>query len=429
MKKLLLISLFAFSLNFAAFADDTAHLDSLIAAGNTTLPTGHNYNISSTGLHLLHNLIVPAGDTMTYTSSTGHAINMATAGKKFICLGLLRGTSDLTNPSGNTAVYITADYDTVETSIIRKFTGYGILIGSCNHHEILSNIISDIGYIPIFYQTTGANYNGGNIEYNVVDNSMYASTALTEAGIMTQSVDTAHRVIGEVIQYNTIRMPVSPSNAAVECCEMRKCIFSQFKNNTCIGGTMGPSIVSSAWCSVMVNFCQGQSIQGIEISGSVRCFVYTNRVSNQLNIGIRVDGSSTYGAYFNNLYANVITGCKNYAIEIDNYVNYTEITGGQITTGTNAINISQTTGVRLNNLTITSTTSGKHCILLTNTAGDVSMLGGQINGFSNVFHITSSIASVTDNVYMSNVTLQNTGLGYTTYFSGGGSVGTHIKVN
>ncbi|MGZ4000141.1 MAG: hypothetical protein ACXVIY_05915 [Mucilaginibacter sp.] len=429
MKKLLLISLLTFGLSLTAFADDTAHLDSLIAAGNTVLPTGHNYNISSPGLHLLHNLTVPAGDTITYTSSTNKAINMATAGKKFICLGLLRGTSATNNPSGNIGVYITADNDTVTLSNITRFTAYGILISSCEHHEILSNIVTNIGYIPIFYQTTGANFNGGKIHYNVVDNSMQAPSAPTEGAIMCQSVDTAHRVIGEIVEYNTIRMPINPTNLAAECCEMRKCDFSSFNYNTCIGGSIGISLGYCRWFSIMVNFCQGQSAEGIEIGDSMRTFAYTNRVNNQLALGIRVDGHTGAGSYFNNLFGNVITGCKNYAIEIDPFVNYTEITGGQISTGTSAINIYQSTGVRLNNITFTSTSTGHHCILLTQTAGDVSMLGGQVSGFSNVFMITSPSATVTDNVYMSNVTLQSTGLGYTTFFSGGGSVGTHIKVN
>lgn len=424
MKKLLFILLALITTRL--YADDTSAIQASITSGNYTMPANHAaYHISGQ-INLTHNLN-GNGDTIYYTINTGIALNMNTSGKKVTNLVLI-GASDTSNPSGSTGVYIGAASDTVMNCVIKKFRAYGILSGSFNTPEVYGNVISDIGYTGVFMSYSGSAITGGKIEYNTIDRSMLPASTVTEGGLMVRG-DTINFSKGWLVQYNTIIMPYSPTDITAECYEHRNAPFSSIYNNTCRGGSIGISVVGSDYTDVRVNFTNGQSLEGIEFANSSRGFIYTNRISNQKRYGILIDGVTAHPCDQNVINSNTISGCNSYAIQLYHSVTNTSIVGDKITSATASVYLQQASGLHMVNVSFTGNSSGQHCIILDNSTGDISMLGGQVTSYGNVYHFYANTAVTTDKVQSKGVTLVSTGTGYSTALSGGAAVGSNIKVN
>jgi len=421
LKKLFFI--FFMLMSSLAFADDTAALQALVTAKNTVLPAGHGtYSISSP-IYLYHSLNLN-GNTLSYTSSTGSAIQMTTDGMK-ISNGTIQGPNNTYLTTAPSGIVISGNRDSVVNMNITTFGNCGITGGSLgigNSPYIGHSHISNTGYIGCFLVSSTA-ITGGVVEFNVFDRSMISSSVVTEGALMIRGTSTASSS-GWSVHDNTMQMPSNPTDITSECYEHRYAPNSKIYRNTCIGGSIGISIVYSNYVTSQYNSLSGQNQEGLEYAQSNNSLIYRNKIFSQSQDGVLFDGG--VGSNTDTLTENNIFSCTRYGFH-----GYTGVSGivmirNSINTSSTAIYLQQSHGFTLNYNTITGNVGASNAIYFDTSIGDMTVYAGTILGFTNAVYVYSASATVTDSISVSYTHVVSTTHNLTTSLSGGATVGSHI---
>jgi parallel beta-helix repeat protein len=421
MKKIILFVLLCFANRL--YADDTAELQAMINAGNTTLPAHHApYTITS--LNLVNSLNAN-GNVINCTLTVGRGIVMNRPGVRFSNAEVV-GKDDSENPNGSSGVYINADNDTVTHVYIHKFTAYGIIGGWGNVPVMTYNRITNIGYVGLFYISDKRSIKGGTVAFDTIDRSMLSAQTMTQGALFIRG-DKEYASRGWKVHHNLLIMPFLPKNISPECFELRLAPNSQIHDNTCIGGSIGISVVVSDFVNTNHNKCSKQNLEGIEYADSNNGMVRDNTITDQAKLGVLIDGFAPRGCRYDTLLNNKITG-KDMGIQLfkDTYDIY--ISNCTINADSKVINIQGAYGVTLQNCKLSGNTKGATALFLDNSTGKVTMHGGSITGCHREFFIYATTPMVTDDVLIDGVKSISVDADYDKSFSGGSSMGRNIKV-
>ena len=421
MKKIIILILLFFANKL--YADDTAALQAMINAGNTTLPAHHApYTITS--LNLVNSLNAN-GNVINCTLTVGSAIVMNSPRVKLTNAELV-GLDDSENPNGSSGVHINADNDTVTHVYIHKFTAYGIIGGWGNVPVMTYNRITDIGYIGLFYISDKRSIKGGTVAFDTIDRSMLNAQTMTQGALFLRG-SKEYTSPGWTVHHNLLIMPFLPKNISPECYEHRFAPNSQIYDNTCIGGSIGISVVVSDFVSTNHNKCSKQNLEGIEYASSSHGMISDNTITDQAKLGVLFDGFAPTLCQYDTLLNNKIIG-KDMGIQLykDTYDTY--ISNCTINADSKAINIQGAHGVTLQNCKLSGNTKGATALFLDNSAGKVAMHGGTMTGFHRKFYIYATKPMVTDDVLIDGVKSTNVDADYDKNLSGGATAGNNIKV-
>ena len=426
MKKIILILLALISVR--AYADDTATLQALITAGNTTLPSGHTYHV--TQLTLSHNLNAN-GDTIYCTASTGHEfiINSGTNGIK-LSNGIFIGPTDVVNTGGTHCVRIQSNNDTVTNCQISKFPSYGILMDSGNSPVITNNNISDTGYIGLFYDPA-ANTVGGIVSGNTIDRSMLSASTITGDAINIRTTANTFKSRGWTVSNNTFKMPSSPTSNDAGCFELRYCPRSVISGNICQNGSIGVSVANSDSVKTSGGTYTGQKLEGVEYAGSGNGNLTNLAISSQTAYGILFD-TGDHASSQDTVYNANITSCASNDVVLATGTNNIFFLACTFT-ATSAINtvvLNSATSICFCACQFVGGGVGHDAVLMNNSTGTVDMCCGSVSGFTDrVFFVYANSAITINNILMQNINLSGTPTGLGQNLSGGATLGSNIQVN
>lgn len=424
MKKIILILLALIAVR--AYADDTATLQALITAGNTTLPAGHAaYHV--TGLILSHNLNAN-GDTIYCTSSTGDEFSMSTAGVK-LSNGIFIGPTDAINTSGVSGVLVNANSDTVTNCVIKTFPNYGIVMTGGNSPVFTGNTISDTGFIGQFVDPSATTV-GGIISGNTYDRSMLSASTITQPDLIVQTTSSSYKTRGWTISNNTFKMPSNPTDITAACMELKYAPKSTVSGSTCQGGSIGVSIVGSDTVKTSGGTYTGQNLEGVEYASSNYGNLTNLSISSQSKYGLLFDGSSP-ASHDDTVYNASITSCATYPVLCAPTVASIFFLSDKFTTTSaqDAVYLHQATNICFCACQFVGGSVGTNAVLLDNSTGTVDMCCGSVSGFtSHVFFVYASTAITINNILMQNINLSGTPTGLGQNLSGGATLGSNIEV-
>jgi hypothetical protein len=417
------VSIHNTSANLAGLIDNTAALQQLINAGNVVLPKGHApYTITS--LTLVHSLNLN-GNTINCISQ-GSAINMSYPNVS-CSNGTLAGISDLDDPSGAAGIYMTANHDSVSHMYIHNFPAYGIVGGDGNAPVVANSKISEIGYMGIFFDSENHNIFGGIIAADTVDQSMMSAATIAESAMNIRGSSTCASSQWSV-HNNRLIMPYLPLNWNAECFELRYAPHSVVDQNICIGGSIGISVVRTNYAKTTNNVFTNQNIEALEYADSNHGYMGSNNISSQV-VGVLLDGAN--GCNADTLSNNVIWGCASYCMQFYFGTHAIFISGGSMTMSapSNALYLQGAHGITLNNVSFVGGGIGTVPIVFDTSAGNLTMNGGSISGFTQyTLYIYSLVATTTNNIYLKGVTFSKTPKSIGKYLKNNATVGTNISL-
>lgn len=415
-----LLTIFFLFISYFAFADDTATVQAAISAGSITHGT---YNISSPGITVSHNFN-GNGSTFNYTSSTGSAFIMSSTGKK-LSNCILVGPGDASNPSGVKGVHITADNDTLTLMKISAFTAYGVESDNVNSPVVTYSNISDIGYVGMAFNSTSSAVHGGKLFSDTIDRSAISAGTITQAGLQIRG---APGYISRrwSVSYLRIIMPTSPTDITAECYEHRYGDTSTIDHMTCIGGSIGVSVVRNNFVRVTNSTLTGQSQEGIEYADSNNGYAGGNSISGQLQDGYLGDGGT--GAITDTLYNNTINGCARYPVYLHTGSNSIFMSANNITSTSAfaSIRLLGAYGVTEVNDTLLGSSTGSYAVLFDTSTGSFSSTGSTYSNFTTKLVDIVGVAT-TDNISFRCAVTTGTTVGYN--ISGGATAGSNISLN
>jgi hypothetical protein len=403
MKRILFLALCLFTAK--VYADDTGDLQSMINKGNVTLPANHAPYSITAGIRLVHSLNLN-GNTVNCTNSVGAAFIMHSPGVK-LSNGELAGTSDAINPSAPAGVEMNADNDTVDHVYIHKFPSYAIYGGDGNSPVITNSKLVDIGYSCMFIVCNKHSIQGGVVANDLFDRSMLDPLKITECALMLRGGQNLSSP-GWVVHDNVFKMPLSPKDITSECFEHRRAPNSAIYNNTCIGGSIGISIVGADHVHTYNNKCSQQHEEGIEYANSSYGMINGNVISDELGHGVLIDGFAPSSCQYDTLENNTISRCNDHAVQLfkDTYHIYfikCNISAQHKT----AIYLQGAHDVEIRDCKFTGNGYGTNAIFLDNSAGNVHVKGGTMSGFEHKLFVYGTKQVTTDNVHFDNVKATN----------------------
>lgn len=366
MRKLLLLLL----LPLFAHADDTAALNALLAAGNTTLPASHTYTISAS-LNVLHNFNLN-GSTITSTATSGSILQMPTAGVT-VQNGIIQGSSGTYTGTGVSGINLNAANLTVTNMTVRNVPEYGIVGGSFSNQTVTNSTITNTGYIGVALTNSSGTVSGITVTNNTIDRTAQGIGVQQAALIVRAQLSGV--MTGSIVTGNTLRMPTNPTSTAGECFEIRGNYQAKVSGNVFTGGTIGLSIVGGSFVHSASGTYSGQNTAGIElasVSNSYAAGTFGSGVDAYL-----VDGSVTFG--IDTIGTSTFSGLSSYPI----LVNTSSLTSllVQNVTGTTTKSfayIKYATGITFNNCTVSGNNTAAAFVLDTAPGG----IGGNGDTFS-----------------------------------------------
>ena len=423
MKKIILFILLLLANKL--YADDTAAIQAMIDAGNTTLPAHHSYTI--TRINLSHSLNAN-GSTFNCLLPGGAAFTMTTPGVKLSNAEIV-GQSDITNTGGSWGVEVNGDNDTVTRAYIHKFTAYGILGGDGNTPVITYNKVTDIGYVGVFFVSGKHDIHGGTVAHDTIDRSMLDAQTVTQGALFLRG-GKDHFSPGWKVHHNLLIMPFLPKDITSECFELRTASHSVIYDNVCIGGSIGISVVKSDYVITSRNNCTKQKEEGIEYADSNNGMVKDNIIRDQAGLGMLLDGFAPLQCSNDTIMGNKIANCKSHGIQLFKDTHDIVIRDCDITTSTKAVNIQGAYGVKLENCHLHGDGTGHSVgLFFDNSQGKVTMHGGSMDGFGHKFYIYTNKAVTTDDILLDKVKDKNNAAEFDKTLSGGGGAGNNIKIN
>jgi len=415
----LILSLFAAKV----YADDTADLQSMINKGDVTLPANHApYSI--TNIRLTHSLNLN-GNIINCTLSVGAAITTHAPGVK-LSNGEIVGMSDATNPGGSSALEMNGDNDTVDHVYIHKFTAYAIFGGDGNSPLVTNSKLTDIGYSCIFFVSHKYSIKGGIIANNLFDRSMLSPLTVTEGALMLRGgvkLTSAHWLVHD----NIFKMPLSPKDITSECFELRRAPNTAIYNNTCIGGSIGISVVDNDFVSTYNNKCTQQHEEGIEYANSSHGMIRDNVISDQLGFAVLIDGFAPQSCEYDTLENNTMMRCQNHAVELFKDTHHIYFNNCTINASKSAIYLQGAHDVYITNCKFTGNGYGSTAVFLDNSAGNVHVKGGSISKFEHKLFIYGTKAVTSDNVHFEGVKSANNINESDKNLKNGAAIGTNIR--
>ncbi|MFI5161019.1 MAG: hypothetical protein ACHQHN_07055 [Sphingobacteriales bacterium] len=427
MKKFILFSLLLIA--GKVYADDTATLQALVTAGNTTLPAGHAaYHITS--ITLSHSLNAN-GDTIFCTAASGVEFTMNTASVK-LSNGIFIGPTDVYNSTGPACVGVSKDHDTITNCTIKTFPLYGITASGGNFQVYTNNTISDTAYIGQFYDPS-ANTTGGIISGNTYDRSMLSASTITQPDLIIQTTSSSFKTRGWTISNNTFKMPSNPTDFTAAGFELRYCPRCTVSSSICQGGSIGESIVASDSVKTLGGTFTGQNNEALEYASSSYGNITNTNISSQLGKGIIFDGSPGPVSHDDTVYNAIISGCASNAalVSVSCYnIFFLSCSFTETATNVDAVYIQKGTNIGFCVCTFSGGSSGRNAVMLDNSTGTIDMCSGTVSNFTgHVFNVFANTAIVINNILMQNATVSGTTLGLGSTLSGGASLGSNIQVN
>lgn len=355
--------------------DDTNALNALLAAGNTTLPTGHApYSVSGV-LNVAHNFNLN-GNVINFTGTSFELLT--TNPNVTISGGTLQGSSDNTT-SNQSAIQINTPGVTVTGMTIKRFGQYGITTANPST-SITNNNVSDIGYIAISDVTsTGAN-TGIVISGNTIDRSMQPSPSVPQPAIIVKNFALGTQT-GTVVSGNIITMPVNPSVAAADIIQFTNSLNAKFHDNVCTGGSIGCSAVGGTNnFQCFNNTFTNQNNEAIECGDLLNSNFHNNNITSG-KIGMLFDGGSL--CTLDTLSNTTMSGLTGVPIQFFQ-PNVHGITVNSVTasTVTNAILVSQGAyGININNSSFTGNNT-TYAIKFDNSPGQMNLNNSSFANFT-----------------------------------------------
>jgi|GEM_PF-1878549 len=420
-----IIFLFLILIAAKSRADDTADLQSLLNKGNVTLPAGHApYNI--TRINLFHSLNLN-GNTIICNVKQYASILMHTKGIK-LSNGEVVGLSDQIDPSGSSAVELNGDNDTVDHVYIHKFMAYAIIGGDGNYPIVTNNKLVDIGYSCMFIVSNKYSIHGGLVANNLFDRAMLDPQTVTECALMLRGgVNLSSS--GWSVHDNVFKMPLSPKDITSECFEHRRAPNSVIYNNTCIGGSIGISIVNADHVQTYQNKCSQQHEEGIEYANSSFGLIKDNVITDQLGHGILLDGFAPLACQHDTLVNNTIARCNDHAVELFKDVFNILFSRCNISAQhKTAIYLQGAHDIQINDCKLSGNGYGTNAVFLDNSIGNVRVKGGSISGFHHKLYIYGSKSVTADNVHFDSVKSANNIVDADKYLSNGAAIGSNIQL-
>jgi len=416
-----------------SFADDTAIVQAMITAG-TPFPTGKTYTVSSS--LTVNKSVNLNGDVINCNQAAGGCMLVQTAGvivQNGTLNGTLTPTTTFTAGSGPSGITIYADNVTITKMTIQNVTNYGIVVsGARNRPVITYNNILNTGYIGFFYDSEAAT-TGGTITNNVINRGQIPPASVHQPAIAIRAVGSGTTPVttGWNIAYNTLIMPLNPTDWTAECIEVRTVANSTIVGNVCNQSTIGVSMVRCNAVTVSGNKFTNAQLEAIEVADSNNS-ICTNNVITGGGLGYLFDGP--VGSLNTTITGDQITGTTKDCIQAITGTQNVKIANATLAAGTNAkaLNLVGTTGVTVTGTKITGNNSaGQTAVYLTNCAGNLTINGGTISNFAKcILYISNSASNlVTDNIAVSGNTVSGVVTPMGSYLLNGSKVGTNVKVS
>ena len=423
------VSLLLCILPLVCFGDDTNFLQTLFNAGNCTLIAGHAYTVSG-ALTATHTVNMNSA-SITTTLSSGPVIILSCGGS--INGGTLKGTWNyLTpyNPGGGSGIKITCDNASVTFMTITQFSAYGIVCSSAvNGPTITNNNLNKIGYIAFSY-IPNATKTGGIFNNNVVDRSMIPAANIHQPAIAIRGSNTVRTdtISGWTVSYNSVLMPLNPTDFSAECIDMWGAKNSTISNNTASGGSIGISSAFSSNVTTIRNKLTFQNQEGIEIHDNKNCSSnYDNANETAAQQGaVLLDGA--VGCNHITLNNDTLTNPASSAVHAYFNTTYLYLNGCVLSSHHTGVDAQQSNFIFSTNTSIDcGSFSGTSGYYLDTSPGNLTIQGGSITHCTNaVFaNYSNGTPAVVDNIYGYCVTLT----GVTTQFGSAFSGGAHYGVN
>jgi hypothetical protein len=441
------IRLFNTSLNpryFGAKGDGTT--DDSTAFNNCLASTYSSHVDVSDGTYIVQNLAINSARTVTLTAGATLKLKASAGANPIVTVN---STAQFTKISGgvfdgnkanqsstNTCIEIAADDVTVQNCQVIHSSWMGIH-GIANRPFILNNNVQDTNYIGIFFQTSGANVEGGVIEGNTVDRSMLTNTSIVEGGLKVHG-DTTFTVKNWRLANNLVKLPISPTAAACVCIEVQNnasnCVVS---NNITVGGQIGVS-VGAPYSPITGNILNAASLYGIEagvsfitITGNAVYAVDVTSGTVVTERGITIDGVATNCT----ISANTIYDTTQNAIYLTASRKYIAITGNSINlsaagpTVPYAINMEGTCSF----INISGNQFFGNAItakgILFNDGTYITISSNSFDSFTqNGILMAGSGSNITDNISVMNNVFHSVNVAFAFQMSGTSSMGNNISV-
>jgi hypothetical protein len=401
----------------------------------TYLTSGITANVSKQRWRLSDNAVLKAKSTSTAPVFTARAVGVTIKG------GTIDGNRANVSSANVAGIYTydkTATDLTIDGVTISNTLGYGVQsFGS--RTKIRNCSLSNIGSVGILLNTSGANIYDCEVVNTLVDRSNENAATINTAGIQVRGDATYSASRAKVIG-NTVLMPSNPSDAAGAplCIEFgTNADYGVCANNTVNGGSMGVSISSADYVSVVCNTINSPSLAGIEIAGCNNTSISSNTIDGGNILGLA--GSGSAGAIWvnNAALSNYITICNNNIRNLNsamtNTINLTA-TGIGLTFGGNSIDAPKNALVSyMSNVSITGNSfftgaSGTRCFIFKQ-GSKVSITGNNISGsWDNLLEWNASTAIAFDSFSISGNIVAVTGNPFLSTLSGGATLGT-VKVS
>lgn len=387
--------------NQSYLADNTAALQAHINAGNYTIPLGTGpFNI--THLLLTHSLDAN-GNTIHCTATTGAAFKFTVANQSLLNAAIT-GVSSTPNPSGVSAISVAADGATVAHCTVSTFTAYGIIGGYTNNFTANNNVISDIGFLGVFWisNMTG-NPSGFTFFGNVIDRTAQGIGVRQPAlAVRTQGSAT---MTGVNVHDNVIRMPLNPIFADAENFDGWGLTRPIYKSNQCDGGSIGFSIVrSSNYAQITRNKSTRANREGFEIGDLVGALFDRDTVSSG-HIGFLVDGVSLCQSdTISNCKILALTGTNPYPIEMNSaFISGIAIINPDIVTTTQAVYMHFAHDITISGGSMTGNNTTV-AVFFDTSIGGVTCTGTAFSGFTRFGNGYALVPTVINNILTVGVT-------------------------
>jgi parallel beta-helix repeat protein len=221
-------------------------------------------------------------------------------------------------------------------------------------------------------------------------------------------------------------MPFLPKDITSECFELRYAPNSRIYNNTCIGGSIGISVVANDYVRTWRNQCSKQKEEGIEYANSNNGMIKDNTIFDQASLGILIDGFAPSSCAYDTLLNNKISG-KTMGVQLYKDTHDIYIRDCDISATSKVINIQGAHDVMVHNCHLSGSGGTPVALFLDNSPGNVTMKGGTMTNVSHKFFIYGTKQIVTDNILLDGVKVSG-GRDFDQRLSGGASAGTNIKV-
>jgi hypothetical protein len=401
----------------------------------TYLTTGITANISSQKWRLSANAVLKAKSTSSAPVFTSRATGVKIQG------GTIDGNRNNVSSVNVAGIYTydnSASDLVVDSVTIKNIKGYGIQSFS-SRTKIRNCYLSNIGSVGILLNTSGASIADCEIINTYVDRSAEDAATINTAGIQVRG-DATYSATRAKILGCTVMMPSTPSDAAGAplCIEFgTNADYGVCANNTVSGGSMGISISSADYVSVVCNTINSPSMAGIEVAGSSNASISSNTIDGGNILGLSASGSAGAIWVNNSALSNYISICNNNIRNVNaamvNLINITSTGVGLTFTG-NSIDAPKNAFVSyMSNVSITGNsffggTSGSKSIIFKQGI-KVSVTGNNISGtWDNLIEWNASTAVAFDSFSITGNIVSVAGNPFLSTLSGGATLGT-VKVS